>query len=57
LSEVERGLPDRSREDQSATGIPKSPGMIRVSIGPIDIVTGDGECFQAVGAYLKSLAN
>jgi hypothetical protein len=32
--------------------------MMRVSIGPIAaIVTGDGECFQAVGAYLKSLAN
>jgi mRNA interferase MazF len=35
-----------------------SQGMIRVAIGPIvAIVTGDGECFHAVGAYLKSLAN
>jgi hypothetical protein len=38
--------------------VSRSPGMIRVAIGPIvAIVTGDGECFQAVGAYLKSLAN
>ena len=32
--------------------------MIRVEIGPIVAkVTGNGECFQTVGAYLKSLAN
>jgi hypothetical protein len=42
----------------SDTRVPRNPGMIRVAIGPIvAIVTGDGECFQAVGAYLKSLAN
>jgi hypothetical protein len=36
----------------------RNPRMARVAIGPIvAIVTGDGECFQAVGAYLKSLAN
>ena len=34
-----------------------TPALIRVAIGPIvAIVTGDGDCFQAVGAYLQSLA-
>lgn len=33
-------------------------GTARVAIGPIvAIVTGEGDCFQAVGVYLKSLAN
>ena len=36
----------------------RNPGIVRVAIGQIvAIVSGDGECFQAVGAYLKSLAN
>jgi hypothetical protein len=40
------------------TRVSRDFGMIRVAIGPIvAIVTGDGACFQAVGAYLKSLAN
>jgi hypothetical protein len=40
------------------TRVSKNSGMIRVAIGPIvAVVTGDGACFQAVGAHLKSLAN
>ena len=47
-----------ARAHFSDTAASRHPGMIRVAIGPIvAIVTGDGECFQAVGAYLKSLAN
>jgi hypothetical protein len=37
----------------------KNPRIIRVVIGPVvAVVHGDGgRCFEAVGAYLKSLAN
>lgn len=35
-----------------------NPKVIRVEIGSIvAVVSGNGDCFQTVGAYLKSLAN
>ena len=47
-----------ARAHSSDTRVSRNPGMIRVGIGQIvAIVTGDGECFQTVGAYLRSLAN
>jgi hypothetical protein len=53
--------PGEKPSDRAHVGdmrVSRNPGVIRVTIGPIvAIVTGDGECFQAVGAYLKSLAN
>jgi hypothetical protein len=42
----------------SAPELSENQKMMRVDIGPIvAIVTGSGDCFQAVGAHLKSLAN
>jgi hypothetical protein len=39
------------------TGVSPNQKMIRVEIGRIvAVVTGDGACFQTVGAYVKSLA-
>jgi hypothetical protein len=56
-----RLAPDARRPAPAYSGdtrVSRNSGMIRVAIGPIvAIVTGDGACFQAVGAYLKSLAN
>ena len=45
--------------DRSSGTLPsKNPRVVRVAIGPIvTVVHGDGgQCFQAVGTYLKSLA-
>jgi hypothetical protein len=40
------------------TGVSRNAERIRVEIGSIvAVVTGNGACFQTVGAYLKSLAN
>ena len=45
---------DRSGDTQPS----KNPRVIQVALGPImTVVHGDGgQCFQAVGAYLQSLA-
>lgn len=49
---------ERPADRSSDTPPSKNPRVIRMAIGPIvTVVHGDGgHCFQAVGAYLKSLA-
>jgi hypothetical protein len=49
---------ERPVDRSSETPPSKNPRVIQVAIGPIvTVVHGDGgQCFQAVGAYLKSLA-
>lgn len=52
------GQQPADRADSGDMRVSRNLRMIRVAIGPIvAIVTGDGECFRAVGAYLTSLAN
>jgi hypothetical protein len=50
---------ERPDDRQSGRRASTDPRVVRVEIGPIiALVSGDGgQCFQAVGAYLKSLSN